>query len=177
MTQRWYVVHVYSGSENKVAQTIKEQVTKKELDSKFGAILVPAQEVTEVRRGKKVKAEKKFFPGYILIKMELSDETWHLVTSTAKVTGFLGAKGKPSPITQKEADRLLMQVSDGIKGASTGVHFEVGEQVRVCGDGPFTSFVGAVEEVDEEKNRLKVTVSIFGRATPIELDFSQVEKV
>lgn len=177
MAQRWYVVHVHSGSENKVAQTLKEQVAKKELDAHFESILVPSQEVTEVRRGKKVKAEKKFFPGYILIKMDLSDETWHLVTSTTKVTGFLGAKGKPSPITQKEADRLLTQVSEGVKSASAGMHFEVGEQVRVCGDGPFTSFVGGVEEVDEEKSRLKVTVSIFGRATPIELDFSQVEKV
>jgi len=177
MTQRWYVVHVYSGSENKVAQTLKEQVAKKELDSKFGAILVPSQEVTEMHRGKKVKTEKKFFPGYIILKMEMSDETWHLVTSTAKVTGFLGAKGKPSPITQKEADRLLMQVSEGVKAAVSDMHFEVGQQVRVCGDGPFTSFVGTVEEVDEEKNRLKVTVSIFGRATPIDLDFTQVEKV
>jgi transcriptional antiterminator NusG len=176
MAFRWYVLHVYSGFENKVEQSLREQIEKKSLQDKFQEILVPSQEVTELRRGKKVKADKKFFPGYILIKMDMNDETWHLVTSTPKVTGFLGAKGRPTPISQVEADRLLKQVSEGVKGAASTLHFEVGEQLRVC-DGPFATFTGVVEDVDDERQRLKVMVSIFGRSTPVDLEFSQVEKI
>jgi transcriptional antiterminator NusG len=176
MAMRWYVIHVYSGFEKKVAQSIREQAEQKALAEAFAEILVPTEEVVEVRRGAKVSSERKFLPGYVLIKMDLSDETWHLVKNTAKVTGFLGAKGKPSPISEAEATRIMRQVQEGIERPKPKITFEIGEQVRVS-DGPFTSFNGFVEEVDEEKSRLKVAVSIFGRATPVELEYSQVEKV
>lgn len=176
MNHRWYVIHVYSGFENKVAQSIREQAEKKGMADQIEEVLVPTEEVVEVRRGSKVNAERKFFPGYVLAKMDLTDETWHLVKNTAKVTGFLGAKGRPQAISEAEANRIRRQVQEGIERPRPSITFEVGEQVKVS-DGPFASFNGMVEEVDEERARLKVSVSIFGRATPVELDFSQVEKL
>lgn len=176
MAKRWYVIHAYSGSEKKVVQSIIEQAEGKGMADMFEDVLVPTEDVVEMRRGAKVNSERKFFPGYVLAKMELTDETWHLVKNTPKVTGFLGAKGKPSPISQAEADRILHQVKEGVERPKPAVTFEIGEQVRVS-DGPFTSFNGLVEDVDEEKTRLKVSVSIFGRATPVDLEYSQVEKL
>jgi transcription termination/antitermination protein NusG len=176
MASHWYVIHVYSGFEKKVAAAIREQAEQKGLAERFEQILVPTEEVVEVKRGAKVSSERKFFPGYVLIKMDLNDETWHLVKNTAKVTGFLGGRGRPMPISEGEAARIMRQVQEGIERPKPSIIFEVGEQVRVS-DGPFTSFNGVVEEVDEEKSRIKVAVSIFGRATPVELEYSQVEKV
>jgi transcription termination/antitermination protein NusG len=174
--KRWYVVHVYSGFEKKIAEQVKQQAEQKGLADKIDDILVPTEQVTEVVRGQKRAAERKFFPGYVLVKMEMTDDTWHLVRDTPKVTGFLGTKTRPTPITEAEAMRIVQQVTETAeKPRRPAVVFEVGEQVRVT-DGPFTSFNGTVEEVDEEKSRLKVSVSIFGRSTPVDLEYSQVEK-
>jgi transcriptional antiterminator NusG len=176
MAKRWYVVHVYSGFEKKIAQQIKEQAAQKGLGDQIEEVLVPSEEVVELRRGQKVNAERKFFPGYVLVRMELSDDAWHLVKDTPKVTGFLGSKLRPSPISDAEAERVMKQTREGVERPRPAVLFEIGEQVRVA-DGPFTSFNGVVEEVDEEKGRVKVSVSIFGRSTPVELEYGQVEKV
>ena len=177
MTKRWYVLHVYSGFEKKVASSIKETAAKRGLDQYIEEVMVPTEEVVEVRRGQKVNAERKFFPGYVLVKMEMNDDAWHLVKNTPKVTGFLGGGGnKPSPITETEAQRLLKQVTEGADRPRPSITFDIGEQVRVS-DGPFNSFNGTVEEIDEDRSRLKVLVSIFGRSTPVELEFTQVEKV
>lgn len=173
---RWYVVHVYSGFESKVAEAIKEKAAKVGLADAFDDVLVPTEEVVEVRRGQKVNAERKFFPGYVLVRMRLSDESWHLVKNTPKVTAFLGHGGKPQAISDREAEQILNQVQEGVERPRPSVTFEVGEQVRVS-DGPFASFNGVVEEVDEDRARLKVAVSIFGRSTPVELEYAQVEKL
>ena len=174
--KRWYIVHAYSNFENKVADSIREQAKQRGLSDHFEEILVPKEKVTEVRRGRKVEAERKFFPGYVLVKMDLTDDVYHLIKNTPKVTGFLGTDKKPMPISNAEAERILHQVQEGIERPKPAVSFEVGEQVRVS-DGPFASFNGVVEEVDEARSRVKVAVSIFGRATPVELEFGQVEKL
>ncbi len=172
---KWYVVHVYSGFEQKVAETIRAQAQKKGLDDKIIDVMVPIEEVIEIKKGEKVASQRKFFPGYVLVKMELTDEAWHMVRNLPKVSGFLGGDGKPRPVNEAEIKRLTQQIEEGVARPKTTVSFVVGETVRVC-DGPFNSFSGMVEDVDEEKSRLKVSVSIFGRATPVELEFSQVEK-
>jgi transcription termination/antitermination protein NusG len=176
MAKNWYVVHVYSGFEKKIAQQIKEQAAQKGLAEQFEEVLVPSENVVEVKRGRKISSEHKFFPGYVLVKMDLSDDAWHLVKNTPKVTGFLGSKTRPQPISDAEADRILKQNQEGVDRPRPAVLYEIGEQIRVA-DGPFTSFNGTVEEVDEEKGRVKVSVSICGRSTPVELEYSQVEKL
>ena len=176
MAKRWYIVHAYSNFERKVADSIKERAHSAGLDDLFDEVLVPMEEVVEVRRGRKVNSERKFFPGYVLVKMEMTDKAYHLIKDTPKVTGFLGTENKPIPITDEEAERILQQVQEGVERPKPSVTFDIGEQVRVA-DGPFASFNGTVEEVDEERARLKVAVSIFGRATPVELEYGQVEKL
>lgn len=175
MTKRWYIVHAYSNFEKKVAESIQEQAQQRGLSDLFEQVLVPTEKVIEVRRGRKVDAERKFYPGYVLVKMEMTDDAYHLIKNTPKVTGFLGSDNKPVPIREREAMQILQQVEEGVERPKPSITFEVGEQVRVA-DGPFASFNGLVEEVDEERSRLKVAVSIFGRATPVELEFAQVEK-
>lgn len=173
---RWYIIHAYSGFEAKVAAAVKEQARIQGLEALVDDVIVPTEEVIEVRKGKKVSSEKKFFPGYVLVKMVMTDDTYHLVNAHAKVTGFLGANGRPSPISEAEAARILNQVEEGVERPRPNIVYEIGEEVKVT-DGPFASFNGIVEEVDEDKARLKVSVSIFGRATPVELEYGQVEKV
>lgn len=176
MAKRWYVLHVYSGFEAKVAEAIKEKAAKQGMEERVEDILVPTEEVIEVRRGQRVNAERKFFPGYVLAKLDLDDEVWHMIKDTPKVTGFLGAGNKPSPISNREAEQLLQQIQEGVERPRPSITFDIGEEVKVA-DGPFASFNGTVEDVDEEKGRLKVSVSIFGRATPVELEYTQVEKL
>ena len=176
MTKRWYIVQTYSNFEQKVADSIREQAKQRHLDQFFEEIMVPKEKVVEVRRGQKVDTERKFFPGYVLVKMELTDEAYHLIKNTPKVTGFLGADNKPMPISEAEATRIRTQVQEGIEHPKSSVSFEIGEQVRVA-DGPFASFNGVVEEIDAGRSRLKVAVSIFGRPTRVELEMGQVEKL
>ena len=175
MAKRWYIVHAYSNFEKKVAESIKEQSVQKGLGDLFEQVLVPTEEVIEVRRGRKIKSERRFFPGYVLVKMELTDEAYHLIKNTPKVTGFLGSQNKPMPVSEKEVARIIGAIEEGVERPKPTIQFEIGETVRVT-DGPFASFNGSVEQVDEERARLRVTVSIFGRATPVELEYSQVEK-
>jgi transcription termination/antitermination protein NusG len=176
MSKRWYIVHAYSNFERKVADAIKDRAKSAGLSELFDEVLVPTEEIVEVRRGRKVSSERKFFPGYVLVKMQMTDAAYHLIKNTPKVTGFLGADNKAIPITEDEAMRILHQVKEGVERPKPMVTFEIGEKVRVA-DGPFATFEGHVEEVDEQRARLKVGVSIFGRPTPVELEFGQVEKV
>ena len=176
MSKRWYVVHAYSGFEQQVRKALTERVVREGMEEKFGEILVPTEEVIEMRGGQKRRSERKFFPGYVMVRADLTDEAYHLIKNTPKVTGFLGSDNKPVPIPDFEADRILGQVQEGVERPKSSVTFEIGEQVRVS-DGPFASFNGTVQDVDEERSRLKVEVSIFGRATPVELEYAQVEKV
>jgi transcription termination/antitermination protein NusG len=176
MSMRWYIVHAYSNFEKKVAESIKEQATQRGLSAKFEEILVPTEQVVEIRRGRKINSERKFFPGYVLVKCDLTDDVYHLIKNTPKVTGFLGADKKPMPISEIEADRIKGQVAEGVDRPKASISFEIGETVRVA-DGPFASFNGIVEDVDEDRSRVKVAVSIFGRPTPVELEYAQVEKV
>ncbi len=176
MSMRWYIVHAYSNFEKKVAESIREHAAQRGLVDKFEEILVPTEQVVEVRRGRKVNSERKFFPGYVLVRCDLTDDVYHLIKNTTKVTGFLGADKKPMPIPDIEAERIKGQVADGVDHPKPSVSFEIGETVRVA-DGPFASFNGVVEEIDEARSRVKVAVSIFGRATPVELEFTQVDKV
>jgi len=176
MAARWYVLHVYSGFEAKVAEAIRDKALKQGIQDRIEDIMVPTEEVVEIKRGQKVNSERKVFPGYVLAKMDMSDQIWHLVKDTPKVTGFLGGGNKPVPISEKEATRLMTQLQEGIEKPRAAISFEIGEKVKVM-EGPFATFEGMVEEIDEAKGRVKVSVSIFGRATPVELEFSQVEKV
>ena len=176
MTQRWYVVQVHSTFEQKVATQIKEQAEVKGLSDKFGDILVPVEKVTNVKNGKRVEQESRLFPGYILANMQMTDETWHLVSSNSKVTGFLGAGNRPEPVSETEAKRLITQLEEGVSSPRAAVSFDIGEEIRIV-DGPFAGFNASVEEVDVERARLKVTVKVFERDTPVDLQYSQVEKV
>jgi transcriptional antiterminator NusG len=176
MSMRWYVVHAYSGFEKSVQRALTERVTRSEMQDKFGRILVPVEEVVEMKSGQKSISERKFFPGYVLVEMEMDDDTWHLVKNTPKVTGFVGGSAnRPTPISEKEVEKIMQQMQEGVEKPRPKVLFETGEMVRVK-EGPFTDFHGSVEDVNYEKNRLRVSVTIFGRATPVELEFGQVEK-
>ncbi len=174
--KNWYIVQSHSSFENKVAQHIKEEAEKAKISEKFEEIVVPTHDITEVKRGKRVQRKKKYFPGYVLIKSEMDNSIYHMIKNIKKVSGFLGSKGIPSPVSDKEVERILGQIKDGVTQPQTGVEYSVGEKVQVI-DGPFASFNGMVEDIDEEKSRLKVSVSIFGRPTPVELEYNQVEKV
>ncbi len=173
---KWYIVHAFSNFEKKVAEAIQQAAVEKGLSAMIDEVFVPTEEVTEIRRGRKINTERRYFPGYVLVKMVLNDETYHLVRDVPKVTGFLGAGPRPLPVTQREVDRIRGVMEDSVERPRSTITFEIGENVRVT-DGPFASFSGLVEDVDEDAQRVKVAVSIFGRATPVELEFSQVEKV
>ena len=173
--KNWYIVQTFSGFEQKVKQTLKETIETKELSEKIDEVLVPMHEVTEVKRGKRVQRKRKYFPSYILVKMEMNKELYHMIKNIQKVTGFLGTTGTPVPVPEKEIDKIMGRIKEGSLVPKAQISFDVGEQVKVC-EGPFASFNGLVEEVDEEKSRLKVSVSIFGRPTPIDLEYNQVEK-
>ena len=173
--KNWYIVQTFSGFEQKVSETLKEIIEKKQLNEKISDVLVPMHEITEVKRGKRVQRKKKYFPSYLLIKMEMNKELYHMIKNIQKVTGFLGAMGKPVPVSEKEIDKIMGRIKEGTLAPKSEISFDIGEQVKVC-EGPFASFSGLVEEVDEDKSRLKVSVSIFGRPTPIDLEYNQVEK-
>ncbi len=172
---KWYIVHAYSNFEKKVAEAIRDQAKSTGLEDKFSEILVPTEDVVEIRRGRKINTERKYFPGYVLVKMELTDEAYHLVKNTPKVTGFLGSGSKPIPVSEREVQRIVGAIEEGVERPRPTIRFDIGEKVRVT-DGPFASFDGVVESVDEDRARLRVTVSIFGRATPVDLEYGQVEK-
>ena len=173
---RWYIIHAYSGFEKSVAQALRDRIAREGMEERFGDVLVPTEEVVEMRSGQKRRSERKFFPGYVLVEMEMNDDTWHLIKSTPKVTGYVGGTAnKPTPISEKEVDKIMQQMKDGVDKPRPKVLFEVGEMVRVK-EGPFTDFNGSVEDVNYEKSKIRVSVTIFGRATPVELDFGQVEK-
>ena len=174
--KNWYIIQSYSSFENKVAKAIKEEATKAKLDDKIEEVLVPTQDVTEVRRGKRFQIKKKYFPGYVLAKMDMNDQLYHLIKNIKKVSGFLGQKGVPIPVSEKEIEKLMGQIKDGVIDSKSGISYTIGEKVQVI-DGPFASFNGLVEDVDEDRSRLKVSVSIFGRPTPVDLEYNQVEKV
>ena len=171
----WYIVQAYSGFENKVADTIKDMIAKNSLESNLGEVLVPTHKVTEVKKGKRTQKQKKYFPGYVLVKLDLNKQIYHKIKNIQKVSGFLGPEGKPVPVSENEVKKIMNQLSQSEANPSSGITFDIGEKVRVC-DGPFASFTGLVEEIDEEKSRLKVSVLIFGRSTPVDLEFNQVEK-
>jgi transcriptional antiterminator NusG len=175
--KNWYIIQTFSGFEQKVAETLKDTIKKKEklLEDKIEDVLVPTHEVTEVKRGKRVQRKKKYFPSYVLVKMEMNKDLYHMIKNINKVTGFLGTTGIPAPVPEKEINKIMGRIKEGTLAPKTQVTFDIGEQVKVC-EGPFASFSGLVEEVDEEKSRLKVSVSIFGRPTPIDLEYNQVEK-
>ena len=173
--KNWYIVQTFSGFEQKVADTLNETIKTKELNDKIDDVLVPIHEVTEVKRGKRVQRKKKYFPSYVLVKMEMNKDLYHMIKNIKKVSGFLGPKGTPLPVSENEVNKILGEIKDGVLKPQSGLSFSIGEQVKVC-DGPFASFNGLVEEVDEEKSRLKVSVSIFGRPTPVDLEYTQVEK-
>ena len=177
MAKQWYVVHAYSGFEKNVQKTLKERIEREGMAEYFGQVLVPVEEVVDIKNGRKTISERKFFPGYVLVEMEMTDDSWHLVKSTPRVTGFIGGTGnRPLPIMQREVDAILQQVQTGVEKPKPKVQFEVGQQVRVS-EGPFADFNGVVEEVNYERNKLRVSVQIFGRETPVELEFAQVEKI
>jgi len=173
--KNWYIVQSYSSFEKKVEAAIKESITKKGLEEKIEQVLVPTHEITEVKKGKRVQRQKKYFPGYVLVKMEMNKDLYHMIKNIKKVSGFLGPRGTPLPVSENEVNKILGEIKDGVLKPQSGLSFSIGEQVKVC-DGPFASFNGLVEEVDEEKSRLKVSVSIFGRPTPVDLEYTQVEK-
>ena len=173
--KNWYIIQSYSSFENKVANAIREEATKAKLDDKIEEVIIPTQDVTEIRRGKRFQRKKKYFPGYVLVKMDMNDQLYHLIKNIKKVSGFLGQKGSPVPVSEKEIEKIMGQIKDGVIDSKSGISYTIGEKVQVI-DGPFASFTGLVEDIDEDKARLKVSVSIFGRPTPVDLEYNQVEK-